>query len=332
MKIHQKIIQTKLNSLIYKNKTPSWGVYSGLPSNTQTDHWDGNNNWTSPRRWLRKSWIFVGLYTADFSIGFAMVDAGFIGKGFCYFHTSDSSIQVEQGTDKPFGFSSDFEGNLDSNWQLGDYTIRSIRKNTYQLRYQGKKFELAIDFVDNDNGLSFVCPSEESTKRPFHFTYKNLLVPMDITLKYRQKKKVYQQVLGSIDFSKGYPPKHTNWNWLSFTGTTTSGIPVGINLVNGFNSNLENAIWMGNKRYLWGEVRFDYQSPLIATPWSVQAVDNNLSLTLTPNGNRKENINLKWLKSKFTQVFGAIEGKVKIEDQWVFIKGFGVMEEHEAVW
>lgn len=332
MKIHQKIIHTKLNSLISENKTPNFGVYDGLPTTTATDKWDGNKKWRSTRRWHRKSWVFVGIYTPKCSIGFAMVDAGFIGKGFCYVHFPDEGIRLEHGVDKPFGFDGNFEANLDSHWQLGNYTISSDEHQCYILSYIGKDFELQINFDNNKHGLSFICPAENTSKRPFHFTYKNLLVPMDVRVKYHQKERVYQQVYGSIDFSKGYPPKHTTWNWLSFTGQTDSGIAVGINLVNNFNANLENAVWIGTKRYLWEEVAFEYSPPLTTSDWKVVGKNNDLELTLCPNGNRKENINLKWLKSKFIQVFGKIEGKIKIENQWLNISGQGVMEEHEAIW
>lgn len=330
MKIHQKIIHTKLNSLISENKIPDFGVYHGLPMHTNTDKWDGKKNWASARRWHRKSWIFVGVYTPNFAIGFAMVDAGFIGKGFCYVHIPNEEIYLENGVDKPFGFGNNFEANLDSQWQLGNYTLHTNNDQSYSLHYEGKDFGLTIDFQDNEQGLSFICPSDGTSKRPFHFTYKNLLVPMDVTLKYRQKEAVYQQVYGSIDFSKGYPPKHTTWNWLSFTGTTTNGEAVGINLVDNFNANLENVIWVGSKRYLWDKVNFEYTTPLTTSEWKV--TNKDLELRLHPNGNRKENINLKWLKSKFIQVFGKIEGKIKLEHQWFTISGYGVMEEHEAVW
>lgn len=332
MKLHQKISSTKLTQLICKNKVADFGVYTGAVDSTNTDAFDENKGWKSARRWQRKSWIFVGIYTPEVSIGFAMVDAGYLGKAFCYVHFNDGSAALENGIDKPFGFDANFEGNLDSTWQLGNYKISPLGNQQYHLQYAGKKFELNIEFSDQANGLSFVCPSEQNSKRPFHFTYKNALLPMQVHLKQGKQQKSYTDVLGSLDFSKGYPPRHTTWNWLSFTGETSDGIAVGINLVNGFNDNMENAIWIGDDVQLLGEVQFDYQAPLAQSDWKVSNQTDSLLLTLAPKGSRKENINLQLLRSKFIQVFGEINGKVKINNEWVIITGYGVMEEHESFW
>ena len=49
-------------------------------------------------------------------------------------------------------------------------------------------------------------------------------------------------------------------------------------------------------------------------------------------GNRKEHINLRFLKSKFIQVFGSIQGRIRYQGNWKKFSGQGVMEEHEAIW
>jgi hypothetical protein len=66
--------------------------------------------------------------------------------------------------------------------------------------------------------------------------------------------------------------------------------------------------------------------------WEVNSVDASLQLRLEPKGSRNENINVLLMKSKFTQVYGPMSGFFKEDDKLVNLEGFGVMEEHEALW
>jgi hypothetical protein len=103
--------------------------------------------------------------------------------------------------------------------------------------------------------------------------------------------------------------------------------------VDGFNENIENAVWWGNSEHeLIGKVLYEYQAPLESSTWEVNAAEGNLHLRLEPRGARKENINALLLKSKFTQVYGPMQGHIKKGDQLIKIWGYGVMEEHEALW
>ncbi|MDC0230633.1 DUF2804 domain-containing protein, partial [Aureispira] len=153
-----------------------------------------------------------------------------------------------------------------------------------------------------------------------------------IQLSQKGQTQTFSDLYGGIDFSKGYPPKHTTWNWTSFLGQLEDGTPVGINVVDQFNNNMENAVWLGQERILIGDVSYSYNKPLNKSEWSVRSLNGNMELNMSPNGSRKENINLKLIKSKFIQVFGMIEGKIKHEGTWKKLSGFGVMEEHEAIW
>ncbi|MCH2022508.1 MAG: DUF2804 domain-containing protein [Saprospiraceae bacterium] len=329
--IENKIkILPNIRKLYSGKKLEKYGIYNDLVQVTNTNAWDGSKGWKSPRRWQRKSWVFFGAYSADIFVGFAIIDAGFLGKAFCYIYYPKSGKILENGIDRPFAFGNEFEANLDSHWKLGKYQI--YKKNgKIHFEFLGKKFQVKVQCDNNDNGLSFLCPSTGG-KRPFHFTYKNLLLPTQIQLTQKGQKQTFSDLYGGIDFSKGYPPKHTNWNWTSFIGRLEDGTPVGINVVDQFNKNMENVIWLDTERILIGDVLYSYNKPLTKSEWIVKSVNGNLELKMNPNGSRKENINLKLIKSKFIQVFGAIEGKIKHKGTWKKLTGFGVMEEHEAIW
>ncbi len=330
MKKTSKEILPAIKDLKEGNQLRKFGVYHDSVQITNTNEWDGTKAWKSTRRWQRKSWIFAGAYSAEIYVGFAIVDAGFLGKAFCYVYFPQSGQILEHGTDRPFAFSSDFNADLNSHWKLGRYEIYSQGDEMY-FKFTGKKFSLNMQCRNNDNGLSFLCPSSGG-KRPFHFTYKNLLLPTKINLTANGQNKEYRDLYAGLDFSKGYPPKHTNWNWTSFTGILEDGTPVGINVVDQFNKNMENVIWIDKERILIGDVNYSYSKPAEKSEWRVRSENGNLELTMIPKGNRKEHINLKLLKSKFIQVFGTIEGRINHNGVWKNLTGYGVMEEHEAIW
>ena len=329
MKIQQKKIAASIANFVFKDNQPPFGVYHGKIANTDTNAWDGNKGWLSPRRLQRKAWIFLGAYTKELFVGFFMIDAGYSANAFCYVYERASNTYWEKEYMRPYGFGKHFQAQLEETWQFGPYQIWS-EQGRWNCSYQHRNTELLLQFTEPHQGISTICPSSES--RPFHYTYKNLLLPTSIYYKNKGQEYKNTQAIGSLDHSKGYPPYHTHWNWSSFMGKLEDGTPIGINAVNGFNQELENAIWIGSKIKRLGKM--DYPCP--ATPvencWVMKAKDNLLQLQLQPEGIRHQEINFKLLKSSLKQFLGPVKGKLYHQETWKNFEGYGLMEYHEALW
>lgn len=329
MKIQQKSIAPPISHFVFENKLPSYGVYQGQVLSSSTNKWDGNQGWLSPRRWKRKSWIFFGAYTPEVAVGFAIVDAGYLAKAFCYVYERQKDCFWQEEYSRPFGFAKDFEGGLKEDWQLGPYQI-SHQQGQWNLQYVHKGSQLSLTFREKKQGIGAFCPSSKG--RPFHYTYKNLLLPTSISYKNGAADYQTKQALGSLDYSKGYPPRHTTWNWTSFMGALEDGTPLGINTVDGFNNNLENALWIGEEVQLLGKMNYQCQTYPTEAPWYMTAQNGQLKLQLEGENCRREHINLALLKSSFLQAFGPVQGQLYYQDQWQNFKGYGIMEDHEALW
>ena len=330
MKTNQYAVQPNISRLLDDEGVVEIGAYRGLIERPLTKHWDSYK-----RRLLqRKAWVFIGAYSKDVYAGIAVCDVGYVAKAFAYVYDVKRNVLLEDGITVPVGFRKYQDWKLDDDWHLKNYRIETVTgmDNTYMLgAYEGKEFSLFLRSRQNDNGLSFVCPSEGN--RPFHFTYKNLLLPTQLQWTINGTTHTADAIMGSLDFSKGYPPHHTFWNWTSFVGQTNEGIPVGINLVKNFNNEIENALWFGDDVALLGKTNYDYQKPLEKSTWSVNTLDNNLDLKMaSPYGARKERLNVGLLKSNFVQVYGDINGNLKYNGKSYKLNGYGVMEEHEAKW
>ena len=306
-----------------------FAAYDYYIEQTSTKLWDGNQGLLSKRRIQRKTWFFISAANEDYFMGFAIVDAGLVSKAFVYIFDFKTKKMMEDGITVPLGFAADFDPILQSTWILKNYSIK-FKNDKISADYLGKKFSLSLELEYNEKGMSFMCPSDES--RPFHFTYKNLLLNARAVITLNGKKSEVRNLKSGIDFSKGYPPRKTFWNWVSFVGKTVDGMEVGINLVDKFNGNLENVIWLGEEKIQVGKVLFDYQPPIESTEWEISAVDATLYLKMKPLGKRNENINALIMKSKFTQVFVLTEGYIIHKGEKIHLSGYAVMEEHEALW
>jgi hypothetical protein len=175
-----------------------------------------------------------------------------------------------------------------------------------------------------------VAPSAKG--RPFHFTYKNVCLPTELKIEYEGKTYQVSGNYGAIDFSKGYPPRETVWNWLAFIGTTQTGKNVSVNLVKHFNQDMENILWVDGKKTILSSATFTMQKPFDKNSWRIKTLDEILDCTLTPSGARSENINLLVMKSIFVQAYGKISGTLLINGAKEIFTATGVAEDHHALW
>ena len=158
-----------------------------------------------------------------------------------------------------------------------------------------------------------------------------MLLPTQVALAFPgEAVQTYEALLGAVDYSKGFPPRHTTWNWTSFMGKLADGTPLGINAVRHFNAELENVLWLGETPYALGPVAYNYAPPLDQHPWTMTG--EALRLQLNPYGARRENLNFGVLKSQFVQAYGKVTGQLYHNQQWQSFEGHGLMEEHEARW
>jgi hypothetical protein len=323
------MINPKQATLFDNNTHIPFGVYDGLISDVDTSHWDKQGLLAKRRRTERKAWIFMGVYSPELICGFAIADAGMVATAFSYFYSLKDGIFVEDKTTVPLGFPSDFNPNMDSEWKLGNYSIKKSN-GKLSLQYIGK-YKMYIEAEDIPGGVSIVAPSKE--KRPFNFTYKNQFIPVKVQINnggvntYATSGKY-----GSIDFTKGYPPRETTWNWLSFIGNTETHKNIAVNLVDKFNENMENVLWVDGQKILLSPAVFTKHQPYDKTDWLIETKDGILNCHLSPRGARSENINAVLLKSQFIQPFGKIDGTVVINGTTEKFTALGVVEDHHAVW
>ena len=299
-----------------------FGLYSGTVADLAT------TSWSSIRRSQRKTWIYAGAFDDRYYTGFAIADAGVVATGFAYIFDSRTGLFVEEKATVPFGFGSSFDPDLTTNWQLKNFSITHDGDRMI-FAYRGKRLELKITLHENGKGATTIAPA---AGRPFHHSYKNLQLQTMVDIKVDGQQINFDGNIGGIDFSKGYPPRNTFWNWASMNATTESGINFGVNLVGDFNNSIENAIWVGSEVMQLSQATFCYDRPLEKSVWNIATLDGVLKMAFKPLGMRGEDINAFFMLSRFKQPFGIFTGMVRLGDENHQFTGYGVVEEHFAKW
>lgn len=302
---------------------PPFGRYAGVVADLDVSRWPG-------RRTTRKAWLYLGAYGERWLAGFAIADAGWVATAFVYVLDRATGRLTERKVTVPFGFARGFQPNLDTTWQLrkgGQHWVIQASTEGWQGEYRSADWEVRIE-VRSGSGMSTLAPAQG---RPFHYTYK--VAGTQATCFVREgANKQGHMALGLVDFSKGFPPRQTFWNWAGLTGHTAEGRAVGINLVADFNNGLENALWFGGALQPLGQAIFRYSTATITAPWRLLTADGKLDLTFYPEGVRAEKIHVGLLLSDFFQPCGRFEGWIRQGDRVSRLNGYGVVEHHRAIW
>ena len=297
----------------------------------QTHQFDGGGIF-SPRRLQRKAWIFSGIVSPEYITGFAIVDAGIVATAFCYVSERSTGMYREEKTTIPYGFPDNFQPSLSEQWQIKDgkkFWKFSSNKSEYRFEYLGDEFSLQYVCNDNPNGVSTIAPSKD---RPFHFTYKNMNLDFSGVLSLGNLDIPIKGDSCVLDFSKGYPPRETKWNWACLVGTTGSGEIIGINLVSHFNEGLENTYWLSGIPGPLDPAVFTYTKPISDNTTKIHTTCGTLEIDFFPEGRRSETLNAILLKSEFIQAFGSFRGTLLQNGKKISLSGRGLAEDHYALW
>jgi hypothetical protein len=164
-----------------------------------------------------------------------------------------------------------------------------------------------------------ICPSGEG----WGWTRKRAGVPARGTIEAGGRE---WQVDGRAvdDESAGYHARRTSWHWSAGVGRAADGHAVAWNLVSGINdppARSERAIWVDGAPGEPGPVEFDGLESI--------RFGGGALLRFAGESERSRNDNLLVFRSRYRHLFGTFEGSL---DGIELAEGFGVMEEHEAVW
>ena len=301
------------------------------------------------RNFRLKEWQHFGIISKDHIFGTAVVNAKMMGVSWFYMFDRHTRLLTEHK----------------QNTGTGKVTLARELWND-RCRYQGKGYDIDIHNYLDEGRHTLDVAIEASKMGPAvraELVIREDLAavqPLIVVLPLKPGRPMYSHkvpcpvegrvrfgdldvTLNSasdvvlIDVHKSFYPYRTNWDWATFAGYDDEGKLIGANLTHNIipddRDNNENAIWFGNTLSLLREARF--QIPKRYTdPWIIRTADRRVDLTFTPEGERKETINLGVFVSFYHQPFGTFSGTL-VDDEGTTheVKDIcGVAEHHKVTW
>jgi Protein of unknown function (DUF2804) len=165
-----------------------------------------------------------------------------------------------------------------------------------------------------------VCPSGE---RGYAWTRKRAGIPVSGTIE-AGGRRWDVEARGVEDESAGYHRRHTSWHWSAGVGRAADGRALAWNLVSGINDperGSERGIWLDGEPYEPAPVSFR----------GLGGIDfaGGAGLSFEAESERARDDNLLLVRSHYRHQFGTFAGSL---DGVEIDEGYGVMEDHEAVW
>jgi hypothetical protein len=136
--------------------------------------------------------------------------------------------------------------------------------------------------------------------------------------------------LAVIDDSAGYHARRTAWEWSAGVGRADDGRTLAWNLVAGINDpphDSERTVWLDGVPIEVGPAAH------FAGDLSAVSTDDGVDLRFASESVRERNENLLLVRSSYRQPFGTFAGALPgPTGPLALAEGWGVMEQHTAVW
>lgn len=203
---------------------------------------------------------------------------------------------------------------------------------------------IELDLTLEIGGLpTLLTVSDLQLPRPLvSTTVKGAVAPTGGTLRVRQGDRVATWSLdggsGGYDYTNGYLPRRTSWNWAFGSGRTVDGRDLGLNLVSGFtglgDNGAENCLWLDGELILIDPAaRIEPPTGDLTGVWRVTTLDGSVDLRFEPHAAHHESLNLMLLRSRFVQALGRFTGRIDVRGESIEVAGMaGAAEDQDVLW
>ena len=247
---------------------------------------------------MLKRWRYVGVYGPEVMLCAARVQVGPFPQSFWAIWDRDRGLRFAHTRMRPGGSEVELKG------------------SSVALDADGVTARLELGEA---SAVEAICPSGKG----WGWTRKRAGLPVRGTVE-AGGRRWQVDALAVDDESAGYHTRHTSWLWSAGVGRAADGRPLAWNLVSGINDPpelSERGIWVDGEPTEPGPVEFDGLERI--------GFDGGATLRFAAESERARNDNMLVFRSRYRHLFGTFSGSL---DGIELGEGFGVMEEHEAVW
>lgn len=247
-----------------------------------------------------KRWRYVGVYTPELMLCVGDARVGPVPQRWWAVATPD--------------------GQLRERTTFGRGGVR-LEESSVKVRSGATRIDLELEPRD---GVEVVSPVGDDGA--YIWTRKQACVPVRGHVELDGNRQEIDAAVGFVDESAGYHARHTAWRWSAGIGSSRDGRLVGWNLVDGIHdapSSSERTVWIDGDPSSVAPVSF-------ADDLSSVTFDDGASLRFSEWSAREHSTNAGLIRSTYRQPFGTFSGI--LPGGLELDEGYGVMENHEAVW
>ena len=316
---------------------PRFGTYRGSCRDTNLTEAARTLGTGAGRQFLReKQWQWFAIANSRLACGGTLLDAGYATTVFLWVFDRTTQRMVVDETDilPPFAVEiSDNPGPGGSAQLRGLPSRFSIEREDEQIHIDGSfesiQFDLTVDTTPT-SPLTAICPVGDGDHQGVNVTQKQNCLPARGRIAADGRAfRLGDDSLAMFDYTHGLMSRHTRWRWAIGTGLLEDGSPIGFNFVQGFNGELENAIWLDDGLRTTEAVDIEFDSDHPSDPWTVRSGHGALDLSLYVEGIRDHEMNYRVVSSNYLQPLGRCHGRIidrEVHDL------FALAERHEAKW
>lgn len=312
----------------------SFGTYAGVLHSTNMNAVVKRARCNVITRTLReKRWQWFGVLDAQLAVGGAIIKSGYIAHMFLWVFDRQQQrmlLKLDRSMARHHAHVSDQPASGD----LATCLLQGARLEMTQHDGYVHIFcdfaHVSLDLVLHTHQGSPATAVCSTPKGGVNVTQKNAgIKAQGIVRVHNQEWTLDAHAQGLLDYTHGLMARKTSWRWAMGGGVDRAGIPIGFNLVSGFNQGLENVLWHDHELYTLPKVTFEYAPNDMQHPWFVKSKDGSVALKLDIEGMRSAHLNMKLIESRYVQPIGTWTGHIQ---DHIIERVAGVAEDHHAVW
>jgi hypothetical protein len=313
---------------------PAFGAYQGVcadPSWARLDRpWARGPVW---RLLHAKRWHFVSIVGPRVVTAFCVVDVGYAANAFVYVFDREAKLLVADrslmGLPGLMGRVSHHAGvGALTSWSVGGVRLELERGAAgWRVSARGPG-DLEIDASLGEAAAPTLCAIARIDGGVANCTHKTTCLPARGTVKLGGRRFDLDGHTGTLDHTYGLLARDTTWRWAS-----AARADLALNLVQGFNGPVENAVWHDGRVHPVGAAEIVYDASAPRGTWRIRTPDGAVDLTFRPEGERRQDKDLIIARSRYLQPIGAFSGTIRLPGAELLVADLpGVTEDHTARW
>jgi hypothetical protein len=246
----------------------------------------------------RKRWRYIGLFGEELMLCASRAEVGPLGQSFWVLWDRQGRSHYAHTTLRPGS--------------------REVTMNGSRLEIDAAGLRASLELGESEP-IESICPSGSG----WGWTRKRAGVPIEGTVEVPGRRWRVSEY-GVDDESAGYHRRRTSWHWSAGVGRSSDGRRLAWNLVEGVNDPGENS-----ERTIWVDGEPSEPPPVSFHGSAGIELSTGERLSFASESAHARDENFLLLRSRYRHRFGSFSGSL---GGLRLAEGFGVMEEHDAVW